>query len=154
MEAGLPQSVCRCRLQNTHRCYRQKLRYWAYEEKAVKKLSVKCHEAEWKWRTDEASLRLIGTVKTRVLCGRWDRSVRSLIYCAGGCRCWGYRSMVQAHERNRSILCCNANRKIQANICASMKVGMNNTGAEESVVVMKSLSWRWSKGILSSQLLE
>lgn len=47
--------------------------------------------------------------------------------------------MVQAHERNRRILCCNANRKIQANICASLKVGMNNTGAEESVVVMKSL---------------
>jgi len=35
--------------------------------------------------------------------------------------------------------CCNVNRKIQANISASMKVGMNSIGAEESVVVVKPL---------------
>lgn len=47
--------------------------------------------------------------------------------------------MAQAHERNRRILCSNGNRKIQADRYASMKVGMNITGAEESVVVVKSL---------------
>lgn len=47
--------------------------------------------------------------------------------------------MTQAHERNRRILWRNANRKMQANKYASMKVGMSAAGAEESVVVLKFL---------------
>lgn len=43
------------------------------------KLSVGYHEAERKRRTVEASLMLISAVKTRELCGRWDRSIRNLL---------------------------------------------------------------------------
>ncbi|MEE0885012.1 MAG: hypothetical protein U0L59_07285 [Faecalimonas sp.] len=43
------------------------------------KLSVGYHEAERERRTDEASLMLIGAVKTRELCGRWDKSIRNLL---------------------------------------------------------------------------
>lgn len=45
----------------------------------------------------------------------------------------------QARKGNRRILLGNGNRKMQANICASMKVGMNVAGAEEFVVVVKLL---------------
>jgi len=45
--------------------------------------------------------------------------------------------MAQACERNRRTLRWNANRKMQANKYASMKVGMSSVGAEEPVVVMK-----------------
>lgn len=45
----------------------------------------------------------------------------------------------QAWKGNRRLLTCNVNRKMRANIYASMKVGMDISGAEEFVVVRKLL---------------
>ena len=50
------------------------------------KLSVGYHEAERERRTDEASLMLIGAVKTRELCGRWDKSIRNLLTVCVECQ--------------------------------------------------------------------
>lgn len=47
--------------------------------------------------------------------------------------------MEQAHRGNRRSLHGNDNRKMRANIYASMKVEMSYAGAEEFVVVLKSL---------------
>lgn len=52
-----------------------------------------CHEAERKWRADEASLMLTGTVKTGKLCGCRDESIGNLfnVWAAVGVEATGAR---------------------------------------------------------------